>query len=914
MPIVLRGERYRDRENEWLAIEIEKLRAYDYQSAVIWYGTVGKDVFRRWKDVALLGCNDRFFLLTTLMNRPDANHQWLYYRSREVESDPDDYLDLWAREHYKMLRVDEPVPTPSGWVAHGDLKAGDWVFGPDGEPTRVIARTDVFTDGQAFEILFNDGTTIQAGADHLWQVEQKSRNRVRGTKNSRECRKTSILSTLQLSNWLHTADNRLSIQVNSPLSMPAAMLPIAPYTLGAWLGDGHSADSRITCGDAEIFEAIRADGYELSHDHRAADGAETRTVYGLRAKLRGIGVLNDKSIPMPYQRGSVMQRLELLRGLMDTDGHCNTRGTATFVNKNGRLAHDVHELATGLGLCPTIREYAADHGLFWQVSFQAYQDKCPFRIKRKADRVKPGRRVNNRRFIVSVNEIEPSPMSCIQVDRKDGLYLAGRQMVTTHNSTIITFAGIIQEVLIDPEITVGIFSHTKSLGEEFLSQIKQEFETNELLQKAYSDVLYEAPHKQSPRWSVDGGLVVKRKTNPKEATVEAWGLTKGMPTGKHFALRVYDDIVTKDSVTNPEMVKKTTESWELSDNLGAGEGRKWHIGTRYSFNDTYGVIFERGALTPRLYAATDNGKLDGKPVLISEKRWKEKKNLQRSTVSAQMLQNPIAGNENMFRPQWFRSYEVRPSILNVYIMGDPSKGSRSTSDRTAIAVVGVDLHSNKYLLDGFRHRMSMSERWQCLKMLHKKWTKVPGIQMVRVGWERFGQQTDDEYFAERMREENYSFELIELAWPRDGTQSKKDRVERLEPDFRGGRFFLPAVVREKGKGSRGESADCLWSIDLDKSHIETRVIENGKMPREMARMTAGGKAHLVAKAISRIDEDRNPYDLTRCLIEEMMFFPFAPKDDLVDAVSRIYDMEPIPPSFREDAIAADLNGATYEDA
>jgi hypothetical protein len=71
---------------------------------------------------------------------------------------------------------------------------------------------------------------------------------------------------------------------------------------------------------------------------------------------------------------------------------------------------------------------------------------------------------------------------------------------------------------------------------------------------------------------------------------------------------------------------------------------------------------------------------------------------------------------------------------------------------------------------------------------------------------------------------------------------------------------------------------------------------------------------LVAHAIHRLDEDRRPYDLTRCLIEEMMFFPFAPKDDLVDAVSRIYDMEPISPSYREDAVASEVNNIDYEDA
>jgi hypothetical protein len=122
-------------------------------------------------------------------------------------------------------------------------------------------------------------------------------------------------------------------------------------------------------------------------------------------------------------------------------------------------------------------------------------------------------------------------------------------------------------------------------------------------------VLYDRPDKDSPLWSVEKGIVVKRGTNPKEATVEAHGLVDGQPIGAHYALMIYDDVVTQASVSTPDQVKKTTEMHSLSDNLGArganGMKRKWHIGTRYSFADTYGDLLERKVLKPRMYAATD---------------------------------------------------------------------------------------------------------------------------------------------------------------------------------------------------------------------------------------------------------------------------------------------------------------------
>src|SRR5574337_262060 len=108
-----------------------------------------------------------------------------------------------------------------------------------------------------------------------------------------------------------------------------------------------------------------------------------------------------------------------------------------------------------------------------------------------------------------------------------------------YKSTIITLAGIIQEIIRDPEITVGIFSHTKSVSRKFLAQIKLELESNSVLHALYPECLYADPRKESPRWSIDGGLIVKRKSNPKEATIEGHGLVDGMPTGAHFGLLVY---------------------------------------------------------------------------------------------------------------------------------------------------------------------------------------------------------------------------------------------------------------------------------------------------------------------------------------------------------------------------------------
>ena len=440
-------------------------------------------------------------------------------------------------------------------------------------------------------------------------------------------------------------------------------------------------------------------------------------------------------------------------------------------------------------------------------------------------------------------------------------------------SSWITFAGIIQEILRDPEITIGIFSFNKPTARKFLRQIKYELESNRKLKAMYPDVLWENPQKESPRWSEDAGIVVKRQGNPKEATVEGHGLVDGQPTGAHFLLRVYDDVVTLDSVTSPEMIQKTTDAWSLSDNLGArgGDGlaRAWHIGTRYHFGDTYNTMMEMGAVIPRVYPATHDGTMSGRPVYLPPHVWEDKKKKQTSsTLAAQMLQNPAAGNAVIFDKAWLRFQDIRPATLNIYILCDPASSKKKGSDKTAIPVIGVDAAGNRWLVDGYHHRMGLSERYQRIKELRKVWLNMPGVQQLRVGYERYGSTSDLEYFEEMMQRDRDEFEIVELAWPREGPGSKIDRVQRLEPYFRNGRFFLPAVVKEETKAQR--------------------------MVRE------SGQGFRIYKPVQRRDEEGRLYSLNKNLLEEYLTFPFCAHDDLIDAVSRIEDIDPQTPIIIDD--------------
>jgi hypothetical protein len=372
-----------------------------------------------------------------------------------------------------------------------------------------------------------------------------------------------------------------------------------------------------------------------------------------------------------------------------------------------------------------------------------------------------------------------------------------------------------------------------------------------------------------------------------------------------------------------DAIRKTNERWEMADNLGSHLGpRKWMAGTRYHFGDTYGVVIERGSMKPRIYPATDNGKLDGEPVFLSQERWDQIKRDQRSTVSAQCLLNPIAGNEATFQAHMLSWYQVIPAVMNVYILVDPSKGTSKRSDRTAIAVIGIDQGGNKYLLDGYRHRMQLTERWEHVKALWDKWRHHPGVQFVKVGWERYGKDAEIEAIEAMQKRDRYLFKIEELNTPRQGAHSKNDRIERLEPDFRERRFLLPALVYHPDKGDR-----CTWKVWAPGS--QKLADEQGKGEKHalgeivyhfigkeftwrQKKYADTGQHYRIVQPVKRLDEEHRPYDLTRVFMDEFLRHPFAVHDDLIDAVSRIYDFDPQIPQVFEEQSTEGLPEDDYE--
>ncbi len=225
-----------------------------------------------------------------------------------------------------------------------------------------------------------------------------------------------------------------------PLELPEIHLPVDPYVMGAWAGDGSKVDGTITQGlaDHEFMRSqFEAAGFPTTD---RSDPINFGTI-GLAAKLKSLGVIGDKHIPEVYLRASASQRLALLQGLMDTDGGRDGRASrVSFTSTRKCLADAVEELAVSLGMRVTRDQKRAvcngkDCGVAYRVCFTPTMQV--FRLPRKADRLVFGGPQSLRRFHRMIESVEPIPprfMRCIAVDSPNRMYLAGRQMIPTHNT------------------------------------------------------------------------------------------------------------------------------------------------------------------------------------------------------------------------------------------------------------------------------------------------------------------------------------------------------------------------------------------------------------------------------------------------------------------------------------------------
>ena len=373
-----------------------------------------------------------------------------------------DKLDKFVKGEIKRLMVfmpprtgkkiadSVPVITDRGWIAHGDLQVGDYVYHPNGHKVKVLAVNEKSPIGM--EVSFTNGEAIKCHEEHEWTVYDRSCGKWRTVETSFFKERTKFGNERKLV----TGDrNRCTYQLpfRSALDLPEKDLLIHPYFLGLWLGDGTSIEPRITCDPRDVDFTIKkvqeVCGYSISKTWKHSEtGVLTVSFAGqdLRSKLKTLGVFDDKHIPDVYLHSSIEQRKELLSGLIDSDGGVDDNSKVYIANTNPLIIDGVRELALSLGFNPYIVEEqpklsssgVQGKQVVYRVCFQSDID-LPVALVRK--QIKRKDYCKRRIGVASVRYLEESETElgqCIQVDSSDGLYLVGKSLIPTHNSELVS--------------------------------------------------------------------------------------------------------------------------------------------------------------------------------------------------------------------------------------------------------------------------------------------------------------------------------------------------------------------------------------------------------------------------------------------------------------------------------------------
>ena len=659
----------------------------------------------------------------------------------------------------KLLADDTLVPTPHGWRKHGELQTGDLVFHPSGLAIKVTGVSE--KNVADVKVTFSDGSTFLCHENHEWALYNRMRGEWQTIETKHFLKPTRFGKKKQISS---VGRKVYQLPVVKALNYTGTEFSIHPYVLGAWLGDGSAGKPCITgaATDRAIIDKIESLGYKISAvcEHTTT---KVLTTYfsgdniedvGLTIKRQGkrpgrmsqeletLGVFRKKRIPSAYQRLSTPLRLELLAGLVDTDGSTDKSSRITFTTVSIGLAEDVLELCEGLGFRPYMQEIQPELSssgiqgkrVCYVIGFQP---TCPIPValeRKRVTRIATQRRVG----LVSVERVDASKQGhCIQVDSPDGLYVVGKNMVTTHNSEISsrhTPAWILGQ---HPDWEIIAASHTSSLTMSF-SRYLRDLMRDPAYQAVFADTLLD----------------------PSSQSVENWNLTKGGGylaagvgtgiTGRGATVLLLDDLVKDMEAADSITIRDNTWEWYLSTaytRLAPGGGvlglmTWWHaddwagriqeaqtqggdkfeivrypaineVGDEYILEDDSIVeIPPNTPVPPRSRMTREHNTAVHPARYTTEMMLRIKNNLvmggQKRVWDALYQQNPIPDEGNFFSKEMFRYYPAPPprNEMYVYQAWDFAISEGKESDYTVGVTLGQDTRDNLYVLDVRRFKSS----------------------------------------------------------------------------------------------------------------------------------------------------------------------------------------------------------------
>lgn len=435
---------------------------------------------------------------------------------------------LMPPRHGKALAVGTLVPTMAGFVPVEHLCPGDRVFGRDGRPVKVVAVSETWRDRELYEVVSDDGASVVVDAEHEWTV--------------RLCRKRPVYknkTTRELAG--RTSPRAPALMTYGAVEYPEVEdLPVHPYVLGIWLGDGTAATATITQG-AQDYDFIRTEVERCGHLTTDRRTSGTFGVLDVQAALSRLGVLRNKHIPEQYRRASARQRLDLLQGLVDTDGFVAPDGQVEFCSVNEELARHVLMLVRSLGVkASLIQGDATLNGEFISRKYRVmFYMAHAARLPRKAARCRDNGRTPHR--FLTFKPAGRGDTVCIQVDAPDQQYLVGHGYLLTHNSELVSRMFPAWHLGHYPDHEIIACSYNVSLAMSFSRRVK--------------DVM-EDPSYQS---------VFETRLNPNFQGNEEWGLANGR--GQYVAAGIGGGIAGKGAhILSIDDPIKNAEEADSADN------------------------------------------------------------------------------------------------------------------------------------------------------------------------------------------------------------------------------------------------------------------------------------------------------------------------------------------------------------
>lgn len=378
-------------------------------------------------------------------------------------------VNMLPRQCGKALALDTLIPTKTGWTTMGDIQEGDKILGSDGYETKVTFVTNIMHNHKCYRVTFDNKEEIIADAEHLWTVTSGYWNVV-----------PKVLNTEQIKEYIESKNTCMFIDAANAIETDDIELPIDPYVLGVWLGDGSKEGGGYTQSindNQEIVPLIESKGYEVLESRFNSENSEKRTIKGLRSKLVENNLFKNKHIPEIYLRSSINQRLELLQGLMDTDGNANkSNGACEFYQKDPVLVSQVREILSSLGIknrCS--RRNINGHSYYTLIFATTKYDVFKLERKRIYQNKCKGHPKNTRHYIHSIVETESVPVKCIQVDNEDRQFLCGKSMIPTHNTTCAAVY-LLWRAMFYSDQTILIAAHVYRGAAEIMQRIRFVYE------------------------------------------------------------------------------------------------------------------------------------------------------------------------------------------------------------------------------------------------------------------------------------------------------------------------------------------------------------------------------------------------------------------------------------------------------